>query len=815
MLKARIKRSSRTKREGIGGDGMNRKICDRRIVWLFGATALTPLLATAALAQSRPDGQLEDIIVTAQKREESVQNVPISISVISSAELQNRSVQQISDLQSATPNVTFSTTAQGVFATTVGIRGLRNVNIELVNDQPAAIYIDDVYQSTAIGSMAFLGPDVERIEVLRGPQGTLFGRNTIGGAVSIHTARPDTKEFNGRVMAGVGTSGIIEGQGMVNIPLVQDVMAARFNIGFRDNDGYAKDTTYGRRLGQSKQIYLRGQLRITPNDALDMLLSGDYVQTSSEGTLVQPVFLRPNSPAFFAAGAAYGIAPTAANFAAIQARFFSCGGGPRPTLGDRCLSPNLTNPAQTTGLFKNSGDVGAIAKYHEWGVSGNISYQLTDALQIKSITAYRSFVMRGPKDYDATIVNVLFSSNDPKGNTFTQELQLGGQLLDDRLKFTLGAYYYRFNGLERGSNIALPGLVPAGTGSNYIQNDVLNKSLGLFGQATFAVTDRLNVTGGIRHTKEEKNAAISQFGSSTAGPVCTLPIVNASCVNALTLKYKSWDWTGGLDYQLTDSVMPYFRAAKGFQAGGINQRSAPGVPFKTYAPMTAINYELGMKADLFDRHVRLNLSAFQTDVKNFQRVIPATFINSQGASVSVVATLNAASARIRGFEGELTVIPFENARISGQVGYTNPKWNRFFADGPNGPGTLDLSQSDFQSISNWTFGASPSYTLPTSFGEMHFQLDYVYQSRVNLAPALSFPRDQELPVPGLIQKGFGLLNGRIAARLSGGTEIAVWVKNLADKRYFTSGLNLAASLGMANANVGDPRTAGIQVSHKF
>jgi|GEM_PF-594850 len=821
---------------------------------LAGATALTPLFATPALGQNQPqssnaaenNNRVEEIIVTAQKRAENVQNVPISITAVSAEELKNRSVSQISDLQSATPNVTFSTTAQGTLASTVGIRGLRNANIELVNDQPAAIYIDDVYQSTAIGSMSFLGPDVERIEVLRGPQGTLFGRNTIGGAVSIHTKRPDLDNFNGRVMAGAGNHGLVEGQGMLNIPLVKDAVALRFNLGYRDDNGFAKETTYGRRLGQSKQVYARGQLRLRPTDSLDINITGDYVDARTDGNLLQPVFLTVSnpvfaspfnpaglSPAYRELGLAYlGRFPTLADAATIQSQFFSCGGGPKPTLGNRCWSPSPTNPRTTTGPFFRAASMGDISRYREWGVSGNIEYQLTDNLQVKSITAYRDFYHDSPKDYDGTVPILLFSRATPEGRTFTQELQANGNVLDNKLKFTLGSYYYRFKGIERGTNTAVPLLTAAfgfgDTVANYIENHIDNKSLGFFGQGTFAVTDRLNVTGGLRYTKEDKKVDITQFGSRPLIPglfpnglACTLPIPPAGsdanpalCVDNEALHYHSWDWTAGADYKVADHIMLYARAAKGFQAGGINQRSTVGVPFVKYLPMTAINYEIGAKADLFDRTVRINVSAFQTNVKNFQRPVPATFFVN-GSAVAVVATINAATARIRGIEGELTLIPFEGARISAQIGLTDPKWKKFLATGPAGPNTLDLSKSDFQQISKVTFGISPSYTLPVEFGEIHFQLDYVYQSRQNLQPALAFPRDQELPVPGMIQKGFGLLNGRIAAQVGKDTEIAVWGKNITDKRYFTGGLNLAGSLGFADATVGNPRTFGIQISHNF
>jgi iron complex outermembrane receptor protein len=524
---------------------------------------------------------------------------------------------------------------------------------------------------------------------------------------------------------------------------------------------------------------------------------------------------------------------TLADFNTVQSLFFSCGGGPVPTITPRCWSQQPTNPVTTTGLFERAGDMARPSRYEEWGVAANVSLHLTDDLELKSITSYRSFIHDSSKDYDATASLLLWNAAFPRGKTFSEELQLNGRLFNDRAKFTLGAYHYRFNGIEDATNTQLQPLT-GNNSANYLHDEIKNRSIGFFGQTTIAVTDQINITGGLRWTKDQKSISVSQYGSRSVsastplGYSCTLPIAPpnsntnpALCVNTPpTLKYTSWDWTAGIDYKPMDNLMLYFRAAKGFQAGGINQRSVTGLDFVPYLPMSAINYELGVKADLFDRHLRINLSAFQNDVKNFQRSVASTFVFTVGGvptSASVVAQINAATARIRGVEAEITWIPFEGARISGQVGHTDPKWIKFLADGPGGPKTLDLSFTDFQQIAKWTWGISPSYTLPVSFGELHFQADYTWQSTTNMQPALQYPTDREIPVPGLIQPGYGLLNGRIAARIGkdGATEIAVWGKNLTDKRYIIGGLNIAGTAGFAFSTVGNPRTFGVQVTHKF
>lgn len=787
------------------------------------ASAYAQVANEGAPAEDSAD-RIEDIVVTAQRVEQNIQSVPIAITALSAQELKNRNVQQISDLQSATPNVTFRGGGQSAASTIIGIRGIRNTNVELVNDQPASVYIDGVYQSTALGSSALLGPDVQRIEVLRGPQGTLFGRNSIAGAVSITTQQPK-HELEARVMLGGGNLGFMEGSAMLNLPLVADKVAARFNVAYRSDDGYVRETTYNHGLGGNRNFYARGQLLVEPSDGFRVVLQGDYILARNNGAAQQGIYLTPpdfrdaltgatHSTAFTALAISLGLAPTAANYPTVLNYFLSCGGGRTATLGTRCFSPApATLP---TGLFAPSGKMDNKNFYKDYGGSATATVDLTDTIQFKSITSYRKFRQDSPRDFDSTPVIILFSRARPSGKTFTQEGQLTGKLFDGKLQFATGAFYYHFDGIEQANNAILVGL--SGPRSyNSLHNEVRNKSIGAYTQATYSITDSFHATGGLRYTSENKSIAVTQFQSQPApvNQVCTLPVPNATCVNTAKLHYTSWDYTAGLEYSVRENMMTYVRVAKGFQAGGINQRSSTGVPFQQYKPETATNYELGMKADFFDRRARVNLAVFQTDIKDKQKSVPQSFLVNN-TPVTVVATLNAATVRIRGVEAELTLVPFENARISGQVGYIDPKYKKFVAAGPGGPGTLDLSDTKFQNVPNWTWGISPSYKIPTAWGEVRAQLDYFWQSSAELQPLLSYPLETEFPGARAAQSSYGLLNGRIAAVIErADLEIAIWGKNLTDKRYFTDGTNLSNSLGFAVGTVGAPRTYGIQLTKSF
>ena len=781
---------------------------------VFGYRALLLVgcaLPATAWAQASGGGtQLEEIVVTAQKRDEAVQKVPIAITALSAEALRDRSVTGISDLRSATPNVHFDQTAQGSTTTVVSVRGIVSTDIQLSVEQPVAMYIDGVYQSTAIGSSVMLGPDISRIEVLRGPQGTLYGRNSIGGAVNIITQAP-TNDFQARVMGGFGNYEQAQLQAMVNVPIIKDVLSARLNYGYDARGGLTYDVTTGRPLGNFKTELFRGQLKYEPNDRLQIIARGEYLVSHTGGNVLQTTFLTPPSfrapltpntnpaLAFTAAALQLGLAPTQANYDRIWQTFQACGAGGRPNFTPRCLT-----------LSGND----SRGRYRQVDGSVTINYHLTDDVSLKSITGIADFKQFSGQDYDVSPYQVLWSLAMPYGKAFTQEVQLNGTLFDNRLKFATGVFYYELHSNDTAVNQALA-VITGANSRNYLFAPHHDRSIGPYAQATFSVTDALRLTGGLRYSKEKKDVAVTQLQSRPAGVpfACTIPFPNAQCRNPVKDAWSAVDYTVGFDYDVRPDVLFYGRLAKGFQAGGINERSATGVPLLPFDPQTAINYELGVKSEWLDHRLRVNLAVFQQDVKDAQKGVPQTFLVG-GTPVSVVQTINAASERIRGAEFEVVAVPVKNLNLQANVGYLDTHYKKFLASGPLGPNTLDLSDQPFTNVPKWTIGFSPSYVVPTDFGQIRFQLDYSWQSRQALAPLLTYPTF----VPGdiyTVQKAYGLLNGRVAFKIKDKTEIAVWGKNLTDRRYFNSALDLAGSTGFTNAKVGDPRTFGMQVTRDW
>ena len=777
-----------------------------RAVLLLGCA----LPATAWAQDAGGGAQLEEIVVTAQKRSEAVQKVPIAITALSAEALRERSVTGIADLRSATPNVNFGQTAQGSSTTAISIRGVVSTDIQLSVEQPVATYVDGVYQATAIGSAVMLGPDISRIEVLRGPQGTLYGRNSIGGAVNLITQAP-TNDFDARVMAGFGNYKQAQLQAMVNVPIIKDVLSARLNYGYDARGGLTYDVSTGRPLGNFKTNFMRGQLKYEPNDRLQVIARAEYFVSHTGGNVLQTTFLTPpsfrapltpntNAALAFTAGAiALGLAPTQANYDRVWQTFQACGAGGRPNFTPRCLTP-VGNDSR--------------GRYRQVDGSVTINYHLTDNISIKSITGIADFKQNSGQDYDVSPYQVLFSLAKPYGKSFTQEVQVNGTLFDDKLKFATGLFYYDLHSNDTAENQALAGITGA-TSRSFLWAPHHDRSVGPYAQATYSVTDALRITGGLRYSKEKKDVAVTQLQSRPAGVpfACTIPFANADCRNFVKDSWSAVDYTVGFDYDVRPDVLFYGRLAKGFQAGCINERSATGVPLLPFDPQTAINYELGVKSEWLDHRLRLNLSVFQQNVKDAQKGVPSTFIVG-GTPVSVVQTINAASERIRGAEFEITAVPVQHLTLQANVGYLDTHYNKFLASGPLGPNTLDLSDQPFTNAPKWTIGFSPSYVVPTDFGQIRFQLDYSWQSSQALAPLLSYPT----VIPGdiyTVQKAYGLLNGRVAFKIKDKTEIAVWGKNLTDRRYFNSALDIAGSLGFTNAKVGDPRTFGMQITRDW
>lgn len=485
----------------------------------IGAGMIVPV--EGAMAQSSVEAITEEIVVTARKREEGLSQAPLSVSAMSGDALEFRGVTDISRFEQVTPNLSLfeSPTNSNVPTAAVYIRGVGQNDYVPAVDPTVGIYVDGVYLGRTVGTVLDL-VDVERVEILRGPQGTLFGRNTIGGAISLVSKKPDDV-LGGKIDAKFGTDGLANLRGALNLPLT-DRLSTRFSFGSFQQDGYVTRQADGVDLGNKKRIALRAAARWQPTDAIEINLSFDYSRIRENGaplllTGIQPINLGLASgrggPSM--AVATNTIAAQLANGGIVpNGEFFNpvnpANGFPFNFLA--CFSAaNASNPSCFNSRFiddgsrkVNYGTDPTYARMNVYGGALDLKWELSDALELKYIGSYRTMKGRFAGDQDGSPLPVSFITDDYKQSQWTQELNLSGNLIDKKLEWIVGAYHFAEDGFDiNGVNFSQVHIQSGG----YFDTT----SWALFGQGTFHVTEKLDLTAGLRYTSEKKKFLPDQF----------------------------------------------------------------------------------------------------------------------------------------------------------------------------------------------------------------------------------------------------------------------------------------------------------------
>jgi iron complex outermembrane recepter protein len=611
--------------------------------WRYASAALWSAgLITTAHAQQPTTQGLEEIIVTARKVQENLQETPIAITAISGAALEDRQVFATDMLDQVVPNLQFANNAPlagNNSSSQVFIRGIGQTDPTSTVDPGVGLYIDDVYIGNAVGGTMSLR-DIANVQVLRGPQGTLFGRNTIGGAILMTTTDPGD-EFGGKVRVGTGTDSLMDGFIALDAPF-SNTLKTRFSFGIRKQDGYVTRVSDGTDLGDTNTFTGMTKWVWTPSDSVRVTFAGDYTKADENGSPL--VFAAITETATFARVASFdagcpGMASNAVPVPMIQ--------------DDRCA-----NDLQARGPFKNNGTLPLESTLENWGGSVNLAWDLTEQLQFKSITAYRDLAWTGARDADNTPLTILHTFYDVQGDQFSQELQLTYQT--EPLTAVFGLYYFD----QTSDDIATIELnpPPPGVQRDSDNNKVDNNSWAAFTQWTWNATDKLALTAGGRYTEDDKGSYPDQFDYSN-------PTVKQVPVQWYRDTFSSFTPSASIAYKWTENAMTYVSYAEGFKGGGWNshfnavltpQQQAQLQEFKQEEAQT---YEIGAKFD-FGGTVRLNLAAFTSDYKDMQ----VTYRGPAPAGVAPFLT-NAGKASIDGAEAELTWAPTPDLRIEGSVGY--------------------------------------------------------------------------------------------------------------------------------------------------
>lgn len=613
----------------------------RARAWRYASAALWGVgLITTAHAQQATQG-LEEIIVTARKVQENLQETPIAITAFTGSALEDRQIFNTDMLDQVVPNLQFANNAPlagNNSSSQIFIRGIGQTDPTSTVDPGVGLYIDDVYIGNAVGGTMALR-DIANVQVLRGPQGTLFGRNTIGGAILMTTTDPGD-EFGGKVRVGTGTDSLMDGFIALDAPF-SNTLKTRFSFGIRKQDGYVERTD-GTDLGDSDTFTGMTKWVWTPSDRMRVVFAGDYTKSDENGSPL--VFAAITETATFARVASFdagcpGMASNAVPVPMIQ--------------DDRCA-----NDLQARGPFRNNGTLPLQSTLENWGASLNIAFDLTDALQLKSISAYRDIRWTGARDADNTPLTILHTFYDVQGDQFSQELQLIYQT--QSLTGVFGLYYFE----QTSDDIATIELnpPPPGVQRDSDNNKVDNNSWAVFTQWTYNVTDKLAITAGGRYTEDDKGSFPDQFDYSN-------PAVKQVPVQWYRDTFSSFTPSASIAYRWTEDVMTYVSYAEGFKGGGWNSHfNAVLTPeqqaaLQRFDQEEAQTIEIGAKLDLGGT-VRLNLAAFTSDYTDMQ----VTYRGPAPAGVAPFLT-NAGKASIDGAEAELTWAPAQDWRIEASLGY--------------------------------------------------------------------------------------------------------------------------------------------------
>lgn len=727
--------------------------------------------AMPALAQEADDserGGIEEIVVTAERRETNLQDTPLAVTALTADALQASGVSVINDLAATVPNLTSTTGPQGSSDANFFVRGVGQFDFIITNDPGVGLYVDGVYLGRTVGAMLDSG-DIERVEVLRGPQGTLFGRNTLGGAVNIVSRQPDPSAFSGNATATYGSRDRIEFAGGVNAPIGGD-SAVRVSGFYRNQDGFARNAVTGERFGATERYGGRAQLRLGFGENLRIDLAADYSLDKSNPA---PSVLRAIAPAPFFPAGAFGDVQDPDNFYRIFAS----------------NSPEARNET--------------------YGFSGTVTLELGNAT-LKSISAYRKLDGFSTSDPDGTRYTLYDQNVTTKQNQFSQELQLAGTALGDRLSYLLGGYYFRENAEQVlalcFAPINSPAAAPFAPCNTWTQgNAQKTRSYAVFGQARFELVDSLSVTLGGRYTWDKKDIISNQvfdfrpagtpFNPTPGAPPPGLQIV-APIVTDLadSVDFEKFTPKVGVEYQPNSDLLIFASYSKGFRAGGFNGRLiVPQASVPSYAPDTNDTYEIGFKSDWLDRSVRINGTLFYSKYKDIQQTIVDPVVQFRVA--------NAGDATLKGFELELTAVPTDGLRFDAAVGYTASR----FKNVPATVGPINGNRLPFSP--EWTVSAGVEYAIDLGGGTLTPRVDYRLQSDVFFT-AFNLPFEE--------QGDYGILNARLSwTDANERFNVAIYGQNLSDTEYYTFGQDALTTQGVAYNYLGRPREFGVTVGYRF
>ena len=786
---------------------------------LLAATALSTLglIAVPAMAQEAPQDSaaqnssgIGEIVVTAQKRAENIQEVPIAISAVGSQFLESRGITSIDNLGSIAPNVKFERAPSNKTISQIAIRGSVTINPAVTWEPAVGLYLNGVYIAKAQGSI-FDVADLERVEILRGPQGTLYGRNALAGAVNLVPKAPKG-ELAFRGEASYGNYDLKRVRAALDLPSLGPI-SIKLSGQIQQRDGFIQLTP-----NPFPQAFLAGPARTGRTNDLDGKSGMVQVRFKPEGSNFTADYMFDYSK--------FDQRPDYAQLVRVNRNgrpedIFDPNSPGYPFAGAFFPLNLYTDPQR-----RSTASLDANPLYER---SRTYGHALTMALDvgsatIKSISAYRDLKWQDSLDLDGSPLPVAFTQRDTDFWSFSQELQITGKAFNDRLNYVAGAFYYR----EKAETLGPQSFF--GGGANYQSDYGSNtEAIAFYAQLDYNLTDALKLTVGGRYTHEKKDIRRFFRINFDAANGITSPFVVANIPygGVPDATFNRFNPAVTLAYQASQDINVYARFAQGFKSGGFNGETndfrAPTAACPTgafelcnpYRPELVDSYEMGVKTRFADGRVILNLAAFWNEHKDIQLSV----FTAAGAAASVVK--NAAAARIRGLELETVLRPVDGLTINGSIAFLDPKYKRYI-DAVNGVDTDVSNNRAFPHTPKTTAALGVDWqVIEGSWGKLNLGGDFNYVSGYFTFPyALVTANPSEQNANNTRSPGRSIVNlraGIAEVPLGGGKgEFSLWVRNLTKERDPQNFIDFGPGFG--GLTVGyfpDPRTYGLTFGVRF
>lgn len=720
----------------------------------------------AAAANSQDEEAFDEIVVTARRREENLQDVPLSVTAFGPEELMQSGIDDRTALADHTPSLI---TITGGYPSEFAFFALRGQGPAFGSVPGTISYFAEVPNTITIDGRIGTYFDLANVQVLAGPQGTLFGKNATGGNILFEPQRP-TDEFEGYLRGEVGNFNDRRIDGAINIP-ISDRAQLRVAGEVGRRDGYTIDVGpnfEGRDYDNLSYESARVSLALEPTDALEIYTMARYYRSDNNAGGTVPVAFNP-------AAGAFGVLVTDFYPGVVNAV------ADQPALGSRRVAYDYDQFSETD----------------YWQIINQATWRISDNLRLRNIASYSKFENLYAYDYDATIFPI--AGQGARGDepfttsTYTEELQLQGTLFDDAVNFATGIYFDRQHTVQSGQflqfpfSILLPGAFPA-------TFDVESESQAVFGQATvdvgaFSSLDGLSITAGYRYTWE-------QVDSST--------LILAPPASTGTGEFDYGSYTLTADYAFSDDVHAYITARNAYKAGGINGSVPEGQPFHTFPPEQLSDIEIGLKSQFYlgDTAIRANIAAYNGQYENIQRttgeIVGSALLN---------VTRSAAEGRIRGVEFNGAIVPFDGFTLTGSYSWIDSEYTR--VDGPSAELILQGAPFPFTPSHKFSLGVTYERDLG-DLGAMVLNATYAEQSEFSTAQTnQSYIR--EIP-------GYAVLNLSVDINDLGGApvDLSLFANNVTDNEYATGTADFYNTpFGIATMTYGEPRMYGARLRYRF